>query len=170
MKILVINIPSGEPGTPFEDWVRNFYVPMTKRNMDLVAEPDTEFTFRFSKWGMGPERTAFYRYMDHLASRMVFFAAQHQFIQQIVDIVLLVHSLAEERMPLLIHALWGISFLPVPKKGPIFKKNTPGMIEPFLQFLLGIGPGPVRMERIRLSFLIDLDTEVCSQAKRRILW
>ena len=73
-------------------------------------------------------------------------------------------------MPILIHALWGISFLPISKKGTIFKKNIPRMIEPFLQFLLGIGPGPVRMERFRLGFLIDLDTEVGSQAKRRILW
>ena len=73
-------------------------------------------------------------------------------------------------MPILIHALWGISFLPVPKEGAVLKKNLPGMIEPFLQFLLGISPGPVRMERIRLGFIIDLDTEVGSQAKRCILW
>ncbi len=72
-------------------------------------------------------------------------------------------------MPILIHALWGISFLPVPKEGAILKKNVPGMIEPFLHFLLRIGPGPVRMKRFRLGLIIDLDTEVGSQAKRRIL-
>lgn len=76
-EILVVNIPSGEENSPFGAWAKNVYMPMTKRNLDLVKGPDTEFTYRFSTWGMGPERTAFYRYMDHLASRKVFYLAQH---------------------------------------------------------------------------------------------
>lgn len=76
-KILVVNIPSGEENSPFGEWAKNVYMPMTKRNLDLVKGPDTEFTYRFSTWGMGPERTAFYRYLDHLASRKVFYLAQH---------------------------------------------------------------------------------------------
>ena len=77
MKILIVNIPSGAEDGPVGDFVRDFYVPMLKRNFGLVMNPDTELTFRFCDWGMGPEEVAHYRYLDHLACRMVFYACQH---------------------------------------------------------------------------------------------
>ena len=77
MKILVVNIPTGEEDGPFGDWARNVYVPMLKKNIDLVREPGTEVTYRFANKGMNPLEMAFYRYLDHLASEMVFKAAQN---------------------------------------------------------------------------------------------
>jgi len=40
----------------------------------LTKQKDTEIVFRFCEWGMGPIDVAFYRYLDHLASIMVYFA------------------------------------------------------------------------------------------------
>ena len=76
MKILVVNIPSGEEQGPFGDWARNVYVPFLKKNIDLVRAPDTEVTYRFADKGLGPLEMAFYRYLDHLAGEMVFKAGQ----------------------------------------------------------------------------------------------
>ena len=77
MKILVVNIPTGEENGPFGDWARNVYVPFLKKNIDLVKAPGTEVTYRFADKGMGPLEMAFYRYLDHLAGEMVFKAAQN---------------------------------------------------------------------------------------------
>lgn len=77
MRVLVVNIPTGKPDSPFGDWARERYVPLLKKNIDLVKSPDTEVTFRFAEWGMYPVDMAYYRYLDHLAGEMVFHAAQH---------------------------------------------------------------------------------------------
>ncbi len=77
MKILYVNIPTGTEAGEFGDFAKNAYVPLTRRNMELVKSPDTDIVFRFSEWGMGPIDMAFYRYIDHLASRMVYYSARN---------------------------------------------------------------------------------------------
>ena len=76
MKLLVVNIPTGDENSPFGDWARNRYVPLLKRDMDLVRSPDTELTFRFGDKGQDIIQIGFFRYLDDLASEMVFMAAQ----------------------------------------------------------------------------------------------
>jgi allantoin racemase len=75
MKVLFVNIPSGPESGEFEHFVKNAYVPLLKKNLDLAKQKDTEIVFRFCEWGMGPIDVAFYRYLDHLASKMVYYAA-----------------------------------------------------------------------------------------------
>jgi allantoin racemase len=77
MKILYVNIPTGTEEGAFGDFVRNAYVPLTRKNISLVKSPETEIVFRFCEWGMGPIDMAFYRYIDHLASRMVYYSARN---------------------------------------------------------------------------------------------
>ena len=78
MKILVVVIPTGKENSPEGEFYKSFYIPMTKRNINLVKNPDTELVFRVCEWGMGGvEVVAFYRYLDHLASRMVYYSALH---------------------------------------------------------------------------------------------
>jgi Asp/Glu/hydantoin racemase len=77
MKILYVNIPTGKEEGEFGDFAKNAYVPLMRRNIGLVKNPDTEIVFRFSEWGMGPIDMAYYRYIDHLASRMVYYAARN---------------------------------------------------------------------------------------------
>ncbi len=77
MKILFVNIPTGKEDGAFGGFAKNAYVPLLKRNLEPVKRKDTEIVYRFCEWGMGPIEMAFCRYMDHLASRMVFFSAQH---------------------------------------------------------------------------------------------
>ncbi len=77
MKILYVNIPTGKETGEFGDFAKNAYVPLMRKNIELVKSPDTEIVFRFSEWGMGPIDMAFYRYIDHLASRMVYYSARN---------------------------------------------------------------------------------------------
>ncbi len=77
MKILYVNIPTGTEASEFGDFAKNSYVPLMKKNISLVKSPDTEIVFRFCEWGMGPIDMAFYRYIDHLASRMVYYSARN---------------------------------------------------------------------------------------------
>jgi allantoin racemase len=77
MKILYVNIPTGLEESEFGDFAKNAYVPLLRRNIALVKSPETEIVFRFCEWGMGPIDTAFYRYIDHLASRMVYCSARN---------------------------------------------------------------------------------------------
>lgn len=77
MKILYVNIPTGKEDSEFGDFAKNAYVPLMRKNIGLVKSPDTVIVFRFSEWGMGPIDMAFYRYIDHLASRMVYYAARN---------------------------------------------------------------------------------------------
>ena len=77
MKILYVNIPTGTEMGEFGDFAKNAYIPLTRKNLSLVKSPETEIVFRFCEWGMGPIDMAFYRYIDHLASRMVYYAARN---------------------------------------------------------------------------------------------
>jgi len=77
MKVLFVNIPTGKEDTEFGQFVKTAYVPFLQKNLDLVRQPDTEIVYRFCDWGMGPMEVAFTRYLDHLASRMIYFAAAH---------------------------------------------------------------------------------------------
>lgn len=77
MKILYVNIPTGTEASDFGDFAKNAYVPLTRKNIGLVKSPDTEIVFRFCEWGMGPIDMAFYRCLDHLASRMVYYSARN---------------------------------------------------------------------------------------------
>jgi Asp/Glu/hydantoin racemase len=77
MKILMIDIPAGPEDSALGGFIKDTYVPLMKKNIDLVRRPDTALTFRFCDWGLGPVEMAYCRYMDHLASRMVFYAGQH---------------------------------------------------------------------------------------------
>lgn len=77
MKILYVNIPTGAEEGEFGAFAKQAYVPLMRQNIGLVKSPETEITFRFSQWGMGPIDMAFYRYIDHLASRMVYYAARN---------------------------------------------------------------------------------------------
>lgn len=77
MKILYVNIPTGTEAGDFGDFAKNAYVPLMRKNISLVKSPDTEIVFRFCEWGMGPIDMAFYRYIDHLASRMVYYSARN---------------------------------------------------------------------------------------------
>ncbi|MDR3271176.1 MAG: aspartate/glutamate racemase family protein [Peptococcaceae bacterium] len=75
MRVLFVNIPTGQETGEFAGFAKGVYVPLLKRNLDLVRQPDTEIVFRFCEWGMGPVDMAFIRYLDHLASRMIYHAA-----------------------------------------------------------------------------------------------
>jgi allantoin racemase len=77
MKLLYINIPAGQEDDEFGHVFKNALVPLWKRNIDLVKQKDTQVVFRCSRWGMGDMDTSFYRYMDHLASRMVYHVARN---------------------------------------------------------------------------------------------
>ncbi len=77
MKILYVNIPTGIEASDFGDFAKNAYVPLMRKNIGLVKSPDTEIVFRFCEWGMGPIDMAFYRYIDHLASSMVYYSARN---------------------------------------------------------------------------------------------
>jgi hypothetical protein len=77
MKILYVNIPTGAEDSEFGDFAKNAYVPLMRKNIGLVKSPETEIVFRFCEWGMGPIDVAFYKYIDHLASRMVYYAARN---------------------------------------------------------------------------------------------
>lgn len=77
MKILYVNIPTGTEKSAFGDFATNAYVPLMRKNLGLVKSPDTEIVFRFCEWGMGPIDMAYYRYIDHLASRMVYYSARN---------------------------------------------------------------------------------------------
>lgn len=77
MKILFVNIPTGTEDSEFGEFAKNAYVPLMRKNLSLVKSPDTEIVFRFSNWGMGPIEMAYYRYIDHLASRMVYYSARN---------------------------------------------------------------------------------------------
>jgi Asp/Glu/hydantoin racemase len=77
MKLLYVNIPTGTEDSEFGDFAKNAYVPLMRKNIGLVKSPETEIVFRFCEWGMGPIDMAFYRYIDHLASRMVYYAARN---------------------------------------------------------------------------------------------
>ena len=77
MKILYVNIPAGEKNNEFGRVFKNALVPLWQRNIDMVKQEDTKVVFRCSTWGMGEMDTSFYRYMDHLASSMIFHVAVH---------------------------------------------------------------------------------------------
>ncbi len=77
MKILFVNIPSGDEEGAFGEFAKNAYVPLMRKNIGLVKAPDTEITFRFCRWGLGPIDMAFYRCIDRLASRMVYYSARN---------------------------------------------------------------------------------------------
>jgi allantoin racemase len=75
MKILFVNIPAGEKNDEFGHVFKNALVPLWRRNIDMVKQQGTEVVFRCSRWGMGGMDAAFYSYIDHLGSRMVFHVA-----------------------------------------------------------------------------------------------
>jgi Asp/Glu/hydantoin racemase len=75
MKILFVNIPAGEKDNEFGRIFKNTLVPLWKRNIDLVKQKDTKVVFRCSTWGMGEMDTSYFRYMDHLASSMIYHVA-----------------------------------------------------------------------------------------------
>jgi allantoin racemase len=75
MKILFVNIPAGEKNSEFGRVFKNALVPLWKRNMDMVKQKDTRVVFRCATWGMGEMDASFYRYIDHLASSMVYHVA-----------------------------------------------------------------------------------------------
>lgn len=77
MKLLYVNIPTGNEDREFGEFAKNAYVPLMRRNLDLVKNPDTEIVFRFSEWGQGPIEMAFYRYIDHLTSSMIYHVAKN---------------------------------------------------------------------------------------------
>ena len=77
MKLLYVNIPTGTEDSEFGEFAKNAYVPLMRRNLELVKSPDTEITFRFSHWGQGPIEMAFYRYIDHLTSSMIYHVAKN---------------------------------------------------------------------------------------------
>lgn len=77
MKILFVNIPAGMEDGEFGDFAKNAYVPLLRKNLALTRSPETEIVFRFCEWGLGPIDMAYYRYIDHLASRMVYYAARN---------------------------------------------------------------------------------------------
>lgn len=75
MRILFVNIPAGEEDSDFGRFMKSAYVPLLQRNLDLVKREDTAITFRFCEWGNPGMEPAFYSYMDHLSSVMVYHAA-----------------------------------------------------------------------------------------------
>lgn len=77
MKILYVNIPTGTEDGEFGEFAKNAYVPLLRKNLALTKSPDTEIVFRFCEWGLGPIDMAYYRYIDHLASRMVYYSARN---------------------------------------------------------------------------------------------
>jgi Asp/Glu/hydantoin racemase len=77
MKILYVNIPAGEKNNEFGRVFKNALVPLWKRNIDMAKQKDTRIVFRCATWGMGEMDASFYRYIDHLASSMVFHVASH---------------------------------------------------------------------------------------------
>ncbi len=77
MRVLFVNIPAGEEHSEFGDFMKSAYVPLLKRNLDLVKRDDTAITFRFCEWGNTGMEPSFYSYMDYLASIMVYHAAVH---------------------------------------------------------------------------------------------
>jgi allantoin racemase len=77
MKILLVNIPTVEKDSEIGEFFRTAYVPLLRRNLDLVKQKDTEVTFRFSEWGLAGMDATVYNYLEHLNSRLVFHAAAH---------------------------------------------------------------------------------------------
>lgn len=77
MKILYVNIPTGTEDSNFGDFAKNAYVPLMRQNLALTKSDGTDIVFRFSEWGQGPIDMAFYRYIDHLTSRMVYYSARN---------------------------------------------------------------------------------------------
>jgi allantoin racemase len=75
MRVLFVNIPAGEEDSEFGEFMKSAYVPLLQRNLDLVKRDDTAITYRFCEWGNAHMEPSFYRYMDHLASIMVYHAA-----------------------------------------------------------------------------------------------
>ena len=77
MKILFVNIPAGEKNNEFGRVFKNALVPLWQKNIDMIKQKDTKIVFRCATWGMGEMDASFYRYIDHLASSMVFHVASH---------------------------------------------------------------------------------------------
>jgi Asp/Glu/hydantoin racemase len=77
MKILVANVAVAEKESETGQFLRNVLVPLWRRNMDLVRQPATEFTFRFPAWGVTGLDGFFYSYIDQLNARSVFHAVVH---------------------------------------------------------------------------------------------
>ncbi|NLB29388.1 MAG: hypothetical protein GX823_04065 [Clostridiales bacterium] len=77
MRLLYVNIPTGNENGEFGEFAKNAYVPLMRRNLELVKSPGTEITFRFSEWGQGPIEMAFYRFIDHLTSSMIYHVAKN---------------------------------------------------------------------------------------------
>jgi allantoin racemase len=77
MRVLCVNIPAGKEEGEFGQFMKSAYVPLLQRNFDMVKRDDTAITYRFCEWGNDHMEPSFYRYMDHLASPMVYHAAAH---------------------------------------------------------------------------------------------
>ena len=75
MRVLFVNTPAGKEESEFGQFMKSAYVPLLQRNLDMVKRDDTAITFRFCEWGYDHMEPSFYRYMDHLASPMVYHAA-----------------------------------------------------------------------------------------------
>jgi allantoin racemase len=75
VKVLFVNIPAGEEQSDFGDFMKSAYVPLLRRNLDLVKREDTAITFRFCEWGNAGMEPSFYCYLDHLSSPMIYHAA-----------------------------------------------------------------------------------------------
>jgi allantoin racemase len=75
MKVLFVNIPAGEEKTDFGDFMKSAYVPLLRRNLDLVRRDDTAITFRFCEWGNAGMEPSFYSYLDYLSTPMIYHAA-----------------------------------------------------------------------------------------------
>jgi allantoin racemase len=77
MRILFVDIPSGEENSETGAFYKTVLVPLLRRNLDLVKQKDTEVTFRFSNWGVDGMDPNFYGVYEHLNSRIPFYAAAH---------------------------------------------------------------------------------------------
>lgn len=74
MRILLVNVPAAAEDGESGQFFKTVLVPLLRRNLDLVKQKDTKVTFRFSRWGLTGMDAIFYSYLDHLNSKLVFYA------------------------------------------------------------------------------------------------
>src|SRR4030042_1920859 len=74
MKILIANIPAAEEDSEGGQFLKRVVVPLWRRNLDLVKQKDTEFTFRFASSGMAHEAFSDFHYLPKLNPIGIFHA------------------------------------------------------------------------------------------------
>jgi len=74
MRILVANIPATEEESEGGQFLKTVVVPLWRRNLDLVKQKDTEFTFRFASSGMTHDAFSAFRYLPKLNPVAIFHA------------------------------------------------------------------------------------------------